>query len=51
MKGMHLPRPMHRGLPVRPFALRTCIVLAYPDKAWTARWLSICTIGVLEPTI
>ena len=29
-------------------AKETCIVLAYPDKAWTARWLSICTIGVLE---
>ena len=29
-------------------AKETCIVLAYPDKAWTARWLSICTVGVLE---
>ena len=29
-------------------ARETCVVLAYPDKAWTARWLSICTIGVLE---
>ena len=29
-------------------AKQTCVVLAYPDKAWIARWLSICTIGVLE---
>ena len=29
-------------------AKQTCVVLAYPDKAWVARWLSICTIGVLE---
>lgn len=29
-------------------AKETCVVLAYPDKAWTARWMSICTIGVLE---
>lgn len=29
-------------------AKETSIVLAFPDKAWTERWLSICTIGVLE---
>ena len=29
-------------------AKETSVVIAFPDKAWTERWLSICTIGVLE---
>lgn len=29
-------------------AKQTCVVVAFPDKAWTERWLSICTIAVLE---
>ena len=29
-------------------AKETSVVIAFPDKAWTERWLSICTIGVFE---
>lgn len=29
-------------------AKQTCVVVAFPDKAWTERWLSICTIAVLD---
>lgn len=30
------------------WATETCIVIAYPDRAWVNRWASICTVALLE---
>ena len=30
------------------WATETCVVIAYPDRAWVNRWASICTVALLE---
>lgn len=30
------------------WAKETCVVIAYPDRAWVNRWASICTVALVE---